>query len=114
MKLPNANRAIADEDKLVKYLLNQAHPDNGGKAHFFALLGFGERNWQALADTLKAVATSNSVVDETETVHGTKYVIDGDIAGPAGVSRIVRTVWIVDRGKQDPRLVTAYPSERRA
>ena len=32
MLLPNADRAVIDEPKLVDYLLNASHPDNGGKA----------------------------------------------------------------------------------
>ena len=32
MKLPNAHLAVVEERKVVDYLLNAAHPDNGGKA----------------------------------------------------------------------------------
>jgi hypothetical protein len=39
VKLPNAERALVEQPKLVDYLLNAAHPDNGGKAKF--LEGFG-------------------------------------------------------------------------
>ena len=40
MILPNAEKAIVERDKIVDYLLNAAHPDNGGKATFFESLGF--------------------------------------------------------------------------
>jgi hypothetical protein len=40
MKLPNSNLAIVEREKVFKYLLNVSHPDNGGKAVFFAALGF--------------------------------------------------------------------------
>jgi hypothetical protein len=55
MKLPNADKAIIDREKIADYLLNPAHPDNGGKAP------------------------------------------------------LVQTVWIVDKGGEAARLVTAYP-----
>ncbi|HEV7374892.1 MAG TPA: hypothetical protein VGN95_09260 [Pyrinomonadaceae bacterium] len=45
------------------------------------------------------------------TVHGKKYIIDDMIEMPSGKSPVVRTVWIIDRGEDAPRLVTAYPHE---
>jgi hypothetical protein len=35
MKMPNADLAVVDQDKVADYLLNPAHPENGGKAPFF-------------------------------------------------------------------------------
>src|SRR5438128_2782287 len=46
MNLPNANLAIVDREKITEYLLNAAHPDNGGKAAFFAGFGFTHRDWK--------------------------------------------------------------------
>ncbi len=40
MNLPNAHLVIVDREKIKDYLLNPAHPDNGGKARFFLGLGF--------------------------------------------------------------------------
>lgn len=40
MNLPNAERAIVEREKITDYLLDPAHPDNGGKAPFFEHLGF--------------------------------------------------------------------------
>ncbi len=33
MKLPNAAQAVVTRGKIADYLLNAAHPDNGGKAY---------------------------------------------------------------------------------
>ena len=57
MYLPNANLAIVDREKIADYLLNPAHPDNGGKAKFFLGLGFyrgpmGSFSWSP-ADTCR-------------------------------------------------------------
>ena len=40
MKIPNAESAFVAQEKIRDYLLNAAHPDNGGKAAFFMALGF--------------------------------------------------------------------------
>ncbi|MDA1276056.1 MAG: hypothetical protein O2960_18725 [Verrucomicrobia bacterium] len=32
MKLPNAPQSLVSKEKIADYLLNAAHPDNGGKA----------------------------------------------------------------------------------
>ncbi|MCX6916908.1 MAG: hypothetical protein NT167_28375 [Verrucomicrobia bacterium] len=52
MRMPNAHLAVADQDKIAHYLLNAAHPDNGGKAPFFLALGFRPDDWQSLAAAL--------------------------------------------------------------
>ena len=40
MKLPFAERAVVDPDKLRDYLLSSTHPVGRFKAVFFALLGW--------------------------------------------------------------------------
>ena len=109
--LPNARLALVDREKITEYLLNPAHPDNGGKAPFFVALGFQKENWERLATALSNLALTTPVSQSMETVHGKKYIVDGAIETPAGKTPVVRTVWIIDRGTDVPRLVTAYPHE---
>lgn len=111
MKLPNAHLAAVDRDKITDYLLNPAHPDNGGKAPFFLALGFRLDNWQSLATALRKLADTTAVTKKMASPHGLKYILDGKIETPSGKSPSVRTIWIVDQGLQAPRLVTAYPSK---
>lgn len=111
MKLPNAHLAIVERGKIVEYLLNPAHPDNGGKAPFFMALGFQPEEWKTLAAALRRLAVDSPVSQNMETVHGKKYIIDGRIETPVGKTPLVRTVWIIDAGATSPRLVTAYPHE---
>ena len=54
MKLRNAHLAVVDRGKVVDYLLNEAHPDNGGKARFFVSLGFSRENPERLMEALRA------------------------------------------------------------
>ena len=113
MRLRNADRATVDRSKVVEYLLNTAHPDNGGKAQFFASLGFSVAEADALIAALRVVGVAGTVVEHTTSEHGEKYVVDGVLAPHTGDrgQRAVRTIWIVDRGADTPRLVTAYPGK---
>lgn len=112
MQLPNAHFAIVQREKVTEYLLNPEHPDNGGKAAFFVALGFSSNEWETLADVLRKLALTNPVSRKMETVHGIKYIIDGEIKGSLGETASVRTIWIVDAERNFPRLVTAYPYGR--
>jgi hypothetical protein len=109
MLLPDAPLALVDRAKITDYLLNRAHPDNGGKAAFFVGIGFSTGRPEVLAEAFLSVVarTSASVVVESE--HGRKYIVDGQIDTPTGRRPWVRTIWIIDRGADVPRLVTAYP-----
>jgi len=109
MRLPNAQNAEVDGDKIVNYLLNSAHPDNGGKFQFFTQLGFSREHPEVMANALKAVAVDNEVANTTESPHGQKYVMVGPIQSPSGKTPLVQTIWILDKGSETARLVTAYP-----
>ena len=113
MKLPHADLAVVDRTKVLDYLLNEAHPDNGGKARFFASLGFSREDPERLMKALRDVAEQGEVVSSAESVHGEKYVVDGWLSVHTQESRqwSIRTVWIIDCGKDAPRLVTAYPGK---
>ena len=111
MRLPNAELAVVEREKIVEYLLNPEHPDNGGKASFFASIGFNREKWETLAESLRKIGLTAVVSQSMETVHGKKYIVDGDIANPLGKAAWVRTIWIIDAGTDFPRMVTAYPLE---
>jgi hypothetical protein len=113
VKLRNADLAVIERHKIVDYLLNSAHPDNGGKAQFFESLGFFIDAPEPLIAALGAVAQTGKVVDSSESLHGEKYVVDGLLWSQteSSHSRMVRTVWIIERGVEAPRLVTAYPGK---
>jgi hypothetical protein len=111
MRLPDASKAIVERKKIVDYLLNPAHPDNGGTAQFFDKLKFHRKEWKRLAGALRTLAAETEVTDSMKSPHGQKYVIIGRIASPARKSPLVRTSWIIDSGAHAARLVTAYPHE---
>ena len=109
MKLPNADKAIVEREKIADYLLDSAHPDNSGKAEFFERFGFRRNESKILADALLALVHKAEVAQSMKSPHGQKYVIVGRIESPNGKTVSVRTIWIVDKGLNIARLVTAYP-----
>ena len=109
MKLPNADKAVVEREKVQDYLLDSVHPDNGGKAQFFERLGFRQSEWKILADAFLAFAHKAEVTHSMKSPHGQKYVIVGRIKSPNGKTASVQTIWIMDKSLNVARLVTAYP-----
>jgi hypothetical protein len=62
---------------------------------------------------LRSVAATGETIERVESPYGEKYVVEGLLESQteANRGRIVRTVWIIERGLDAPRLVTAYPRE---
>lgn len=109
MKLPNAEAAQVDPEKLRGYLLSQTHPIGRSKAKLFRGIGFDESNATVLEQGLIEIAKTEEIVDTAHSVHGVKYIIDGMITTPSGSRVRLRTVWIVEKDQDRPRFVTAYP-----
>ena len=109
MQLPNCINAFVQPNKLTGYLLSETHPEGGSKAKFFRALGFSDENLNALERELLSIAKEAPVREVVETEHGLKYVMVGSISTPVGRSVTILTVWIIDKGKSEPRLVTARP-----
>lgn len=111
MQMPDADRAYVPAAKLHDYLLSEVHPDGASKARLLRRLGFDDANADQLAAQLLTIARSNPVDEIEPRVHGMMYVIHGTVTGPLGRSALLRTVWIVQHGSDQPRLVTAYPAD---
>jgi hypothetical protein len=111
MKLPNADRAIIDEQKLRGYLLSRSHPVGRFKAAFFARAGFDIESWAALATQLRELARLGQADPGASSEYGQKYLVSGTLIGPQGGRLAVTSVWIVPAGGDVPRLVTVYPRE---
>lgn len=109
MKLQNGANAYVPLTKLLNYLLSETHPIGKSKAKFFRSVGFNETNANLLKEGLQCIAQSEDIKEAIPTLHGVKYIIDGMIQTPVGISIKVRTLWIVDRDDGYPRFVTAYP-----
>lgn len=104
-----------DEGKVASYLLNAAHPGNGGKARFFRELGYESSDSGALLDALLRHAVTGAVTKQTESVYGVKFEVRGPLEPNQKVvpPRELCSVWIVEPDSDVPRLVTAYPFRSR-
>jgi len=76
---------------------------------FFESLSFRRAEPELLAEALRKLARQEEVTKATMSPHGRKYVIVGQIESPTVNVGNVQTVWIVDKGRDVARLVTAYP-----
>lgn len=110
MKLPNREKAYIPSSKLKAYLLSETHVVGRGKAKFFRMFGFDETNTDSLEQGLIAIAQNEDVKTETVSAHGAKYVIGGSLQTPSGRAIRLTTVWIIDKGQDRPRFVTAVPA----
>ncbi len=110
MKLPNAEQAEITDRKLLTYLLNHTHPQNKGKAAFYAIVGYTNQNTELLRAALIKLILSSEVTKTIDTQFGKRYVVEGWLDCPTGKSYPLRTVWFIDTDATIPKLVTAYPN----
>ncbi len=111
--LPNAGLAYVEERKVRGYLLALEHPDGHGKAAFFMRFGFRLEEWERLVEALLEHARENRLVEREETPFGVQYAVEGPLRSPNGRAPPVRSVWEERPGEPGPRLVTAYPGQRK-
>ena len=111
MKLPAADRAHVDTQKVRDYLLSSSHPVGRFKATFFMALGYSAQDWERLRDDLLALARSGAARPGGPSPHGEKYEVRATLVGPNGRSGLVLSVWIVRsfHGEAFPRFVTVFP-----
>lgn len=81
-QLPGVAYAVVEDVKVTGYLLNDAHPKNGGKAKFFKGFGFTSANWQALKNAILEHPRNNSYVSTTTTPYGEKYEVRCSLLTP--------------------------------
>jgi hypothetical protein len=77
MKLPNAEFAIVDLEKLIDYCLNPEHPRGKHKARVFeAACGLTAEYSEAMRIQLLEAAVKNDAVPLLQDTHGLRYVIE--------------------------------------
>lgn len=109
MHLPYRSNAYIPATKLTEYLLSETHPLGKAKARFFRSFGFDETNLDVFEQGLLAVAQEQEIQEVKRSPYGAKYVIEGILPTPSGLSVSIRTVWILETGEVRPRFVTAHP-----
>ncbi|MFN8527527.1 MAG: hypothetical protein U0670_02835 [Anaerolineae bacterium] len=108
MKIPNADKAVVDFQKLVEYCLSSEHPRGKHKAKVFeSALGITQANAEILRDTiLKAVREHEATVGEQDN-YGQRFSVDFEMITQAGKA-VIRTGWIIRLDEDIPRLTTCY------
>jgi len=112
MKLPNAQTALVEREKITDYLLNSLHLYGAGKARYFLRFGFRLEAWEVFAQALREHGQQPEVTAKAETPFGPRYEVEGAIRTPDGRNPRIRTVWQVGKGRLAPRLISAYPVEQ--
>jgi hypothetical protein len=104
--LPNAERTLIDDAKLVDYSLAADHPVGANKALLFrSLLGLTVGD----ADTLRrlileAVLVYDAVAGRRDEF-GQRYAVDFPVKTEVG-SAVVRSTWILRQDENFPRLTS--------
>jgi hypothetical protein len=108
MKIPGAEYAFVDEQKLLDYCLNAAHPRGRHKARvFLSALGFAESSAPIVRAALLEAARDRDAVPGEADEHGQRFTIDFPMTGPRG-SAMIRSIWIIRSAEDFPRLVSCY------
>ncbi len=109
MKIPNSEFAIVDIRKLRNYCLNPTHDEGKHKARLFSkILGMTAKDAESLRIILlKKIKTEDNArigrVDE----YGQRYILDFLIDWH-GKQAMVRSGWIIEHAKKNPKLTTCY------
>jgi hypothetical protein len=108
VRLPNSHKAVVEIQKLRNYSLNPNHPVGKHKARVFrAALGITLKDTEWLRERALEIALRDDARLGAASVFGDKYVIDS-LLEYKGMSAIVRFSWIVEFGKEFPRLTSCY------
>lgn len=95
------------DEKLAGYCLNPAHPRGRHKARVFAAVGVTDASAPVLKAALLEAARDGRAVRQETDEHGNLYELEFDFAAPRATVR-VRSVWMVCRAEDFPRLVSCY------
>ena len=109
MRLPNAEQAIIEPQKLHGYLLSASHPVGRFKARFFAALGYVAEHWQEFEADLRRQHLTEDAECSEPLPDGQLFTIRAILNGRNGQSAVVLSVWFVPTVGGVPRFVTAYP-----
>jgi len=108
MKVPNADRAIVDIQKLTGYCLSYEHPRGRHKARVFqSALGVTAINAAEILDLLLRMVKSEDCAMGLTDEYGTRYTVD--FAYTRGTKQAtLRSIWIIKAGEDTPRLTSCF------
>ncbi len=108
MKIPNADRAIIDIEKLRDYCLSESHPRGKHKARVFvSALGLTTENAIELQESLLSAVISEDAELSENDEYGQRYILDF-VMRYKNKEGTIRSTWIGRRGEETPRLTSCY------
>jgi hypothetical protein len=108
MKIPNAEYAVVDVEKLRKYSLNTEHEIGKHKAHVFsAVLGLTLADAEWLRNVLREKIKEVDAVAQPPSRFGDRYRADF-ILERQGREATVRSSWIILKGELVPHLTSCF------
>jgi len=113
MKLPCAEKAFVDIEKLRGYCLNPAHERGKNKARLFSsVLGLTEDDAEGVKTRVLEAARNCEAEVGGEDQYGKRYVIDFTMATKKGQAK-VRSTWIIRTHEDFARLTSCYILKRK-
>jgi hypothetical protein len=108
MKLPNADNAVVQIEKLREYSLNFLHPTGKHKAKVFrSAFGFEIGDAEFLRTVILEKTRTEDALFIMANSFGDHYFLDFHLEY-LGKSANIRTKWIVETGENYPRLTSCY------
>ena len=112
MKLPNAEHAVVEIEKLRDYCLSPDHPKGKHKARvFLAALGISQNDADELRRVILNLVSTAEAIEEESIEYGRRFVVDFQISwGKESAARtaLVRSCWIIRTEEDFPRLTSCY------
>ncbi len=103
MHLPELYTIEIGASKMSGYLLNPSHPLGWSKAKYFFEHGIISED--ELRKILLKIISENEITETITTEFGSKFIVNGII--PPNMQ--LRTIWVVLKGENICKFVTAYP-----
>ena len=110
MKIPNNNLSFVADNKITNYLLSEIHETGKHKANFFKCFGFDVAEIEIFKDSLIQHSIDRDIEKTKDSDFGIKYELKCEIKTPDERNPCIVTVWIIENGQEEPKLVTAYPA----
>lgn len=111
MKIPNNDQSYVADNKITDYLLSETHETGKHKADFFKSFGFTRSDIGTFKDSLSQHAVDRDIEVTKDSDYGTKYELKCQFMTPDKRNPCIVTVWIVEKGQEELKLVTAYPAK---
>jgi hypothetical protein len=108
MRIPNAEKAFVDIEKLCGYCLNIHHERGKHKARLFqSILGINSDDSEILKKKLLEAVCLYDAQEGVEDQYGKRYVLDFIMTTKKGKAN-VRSTWIIRTHENFARLTSCY------